>query len=116
MKFIISSLELYNVTFHNIKFIVVSDDIDWCKKHLNTTNLEYDLVFSEGNSGCQDLAILAAANHSIITSGSSFGWWGAFLARGHVTYFPGWLKTGSWYNLPFREEYYFLPWWTKVAR
>ena len=114
LNYIANAMRHYHQEFLNPKFIIVSDDISWCKDNLK--NLTYNIVFSENHSPCEDLAILASTNHSIITSGSSFGWWGAFLSSGHVTYYPRWLKTGSWYNLHFTEADYFLPQWTMLPR
>ncbi|KAK2162432.1 hypothetical protein LSH36_99g08056 [Paralvinella palmiformis] len=100
-----------NLYRHLVRFVVVSDDPDWCKRNLNITGND---LLSEGLDACDDLAILSKCNHSIITAGSSFGWWGAFLANGHVTYYPGWLKSGSWYNLKYVESDFFLPRWKRL--
>lgn len=46
---------------------------------------------STGHNPSQDLAIMTACNHSIITIGS-YGWWGAYLAGGTTVYcstYPG---------------------------
>ena len=108
------AMSLFRNTFSNIKFIVTSDEIGWCKKNLNRTL--GDIYFSEQTTPCQDLAILSRCNHSIITAGSTFGWWGAYLANGHTTYYKGWLKNGGWGPLKFVEEDVFLPRWTELQR
>jgi hypothetical protein len=57
----------------NTQFIVVSDDIEWCKKNLNISNV----VFSHGSYDF-DLCIQSRCEHHII-SNSTFSWWGAWL-------------------------------------
>jgi Glycosyl transferase family 11 len=58
----------------NENFIVVSDDISWCKKNLKLANV----VFVENTSPIIDLYIQSICVNNII-SNSSFSWWGAFL-------------------------------------
>lgn len=58
----------------NEKFIVVSDDIKWCKEHLKFKNI----IFVENSSPVIDLFIQSLCQNNII-SNSSFSWWGAFL-------------------------------------
>lgn len=70
------------------KFIVFSDDIQWCKDNLlkpvganERFGIEYE--FSEGRNELQDLSLMASCSHHIIAN-SSFSWWGAWL--GHNPY------------------------------
>lgn len=56
------------------KFIVFSDDIDWCKQ--NFIGDEYS--FSEGRKNYEDLIRMSACRSHIIAN-SSFSWWGARL-------------------------------------
>lgn len=56
------------------KFIVFSDDINWCKQHVRGNGIEY----SEGKNEFEDLSLMASCgNH--ITANSTFSWWGAWL-------------------------------------
>ena len=89
-------------------FIVVSDDIPWCKSFFSTMNRFGSFTYSEGTSMTQDLAFIRATDHCII-SNSSFSWWGAWLnespgkivtmpdpwfgprgPKGHDLYVEGW--------------------------
>jgi len=91
-------------------FIVVSDDIPWCKSFFPTMNRFGSFTYSEGTSMAQDLALIRATDHCII-SNSSFSWWGAWLnespgkivtapdpwfgprgPKGHDLYAEGWIK------------------------
>lgn len=69
-----TAMTLFNDTFQNVQFVIVSDDIEWCRKNIKTKG--FNAFFSHIEDGCKDFAILTSVNHSIITSGSSFGYWG----------------------------------------
>lgn len=61
------------------KYLVFSDDIDWCKQNINTDN--YPLCtfdYSEGKTEIADLFLMSKCSHHII-SNSSFSWWAAWL-------------------------------------
>jgi hypothetical protein len=62
-------------SFENIKFIVFSDDIGWCKE-----NFHGDFVFVEGNTDIEDLCWMSQCTHNIIAN-SSFSWWAAWLNK-----------------------------------
>ena len=61
--------------FTDVIFLVVSDDMNWCRTNLKGDDVQY---VSTGNAG-SDLAFLSLCNHSVISTGS-FGWWGAYLS------------------------------------
>jgi hypothetical protein len=54
-------------------FIVISDDISYCKEIFPN-----GVFFSDGENDFVDLCLMSLANHNII-SNSSFSWWGAYL-------------------------------------
>lgn len=64
--------------FPNSHFVIISDDIEWCKKQEIFTNCE----FWEGMDNVHDLYIMTKAEHNIIAN-SSFSWWGAWLNEKH---------------------------------
>jgi len=55
------------------KFIVFSDDVDWCRNNFNE-----DFIFTEGNTDYEDMWLMSLCDHNIIAN-SSFSWWGAWL-------------------------------------
>lgn len=61
----------------HVQFMVFSDDIHWCKGNLKTDRA---LLFSEGQTEIEDLALMTLCDHFIIPN-SSFGWWAAWLGE-----------------------------------
>ena len=57
------------------KFYVFSDDIQWCKDHLE---LPGDVTFAEGDE-LEDLALISSCESHILAN-STFSWWGAWLS------------------------------------
>jgi hypothetical protein len=58
------------------QYLIASDDIPWCKEHLNLPNA----IYLEGWKSHEQLWIMAMCHHFII-SNSSFSWWAAYLSR-----------------------------------
>jgi hypothetical protein len=58
----------------NNDFIIISDDIEWCKKNMQVENV----TFSESNSEIFDLHLMLLSDN-IIMSNSTFSWWGSWL-------------------------------------
>lgn len=70
-----------------VKFLVFSGgsrgksnkiDLDWCKKNLNGE--EY--IFNEDHQDeISDFCLINVCDHNIISPGSSFGWWAAYINK-----------------------------------
>jgi len=58
------------------KFMVVSDDLPWCKENIKYSDC--DIQFSNGSSVYSDLSIMASCSDHII-SNSTLAWWSAYL-------------------------------------
>lgn len=58
----------------NKTFLVLSDDIEWCKKHFRGNNF----IYPERENALIDLYLQSLCTHNII-SNSTFSWWGAWL-------------------------------------
>jgi glycosyltransferase involved in cell wall biosynthesis len=71
--------------FQGAKFLVFSDDIDWCKSVFKGDNF----TFVEGLDDATSLYLMSLCNHSIIAN-STFSWWGAWLNanRDKVVVYP----------------------------
>lgn len=62
---------------HDTEYLVVSDDIPWCKENLK---LNYPVTYLEGYKPEEQLWIMSMC-HMFIISNSSFSWWAAYLSR-----------------------------------
>jgi len=60
--------------FKGYKFLVFSDDIEWCKKHFKGD----EFFFMENEPDYIDLYLMSQCKHNIIAN-STFSWWGAYL-------------------------------------
>jgi hypothetical protein len=72
------------------KFLIISDDIAWCKENLS--KISDNLVFTEGNSGVEDMYLMTRCKGNIIAN-SSFSWWGAWLSNSDLIVAPS-----KWYG------------------
>ena len=82
--------EMYGKT--SIIFVIASDEIDWCKEHVNIRQRR--AIFSGNFTTAEDLALLSMCDDVIITSGT-YGWWGAYLAGGKTIYYNQYPLMGS---------------------
>jgi hypothetical protein len=64
---------LNNFTDKEYNFLIISDDIPYCKEVFPE-----GVLFSDGTNDLVDLCLMSLADHNII-SNSSFSWWGAYL-------------------------------------
>jgi galactoside 2-L-fucosyltransferase 1/2 len=75
--YFVRQMNVFRNKYQPVLFVVVSDDPKWCERELRGS----DVVVMKTESPAQDLAIMAACNHSIIDYGS-YGVWGAILSGG----------------------------------
>lgn len=68
LGYLYKAMNYFKKQFQNTVFIVCSDDMDWCKRNIQPNP---NVVFVEG-SAFDNMAVLAACNHSIISTGNSF--------------------------------------------
>lgn len=61
--------------FINHKFLIFSDDIEWCKNNFKNEN---NIIYSELKNHIQDMCAMSLCEHNIIAN-SSFSWWSAWL-------------------------------------
>ncbi len=61
-------------------FIVLSDDIEWCKKKLDLQGESIFVDWNKDDKSFRDMQIMSVCKHCIIAN-SSFSWWGAWLNR-----------------------------------
>ena len=83
--------------FNNKKFLVFSDDIEWCKSHMIGD------LYSSNINHYQDLYEMTLCSGSIIAN-SSFSWWGAYLTPKEKiiapkSWFSGGLANTNWQDI-----------------
>lgn len=88
VDYIQSAMKVFTSKYQNVQFIVVSDDMKWCRKNI------HNVIYSPFWKDIDDMALLTLCDHVIVTSGT-FGWWGAWLANGTTVYFSGFPKQNS---------------------
>jgi len=76
------SVAMKQMSFNGInKFIVCSDDLEWCKSSIVTAGTDFDVIFScLNNDEWDDFSLMASCDHHIIAN-STFSWWAAYLGR-----------------------------------
>lgn len=74
--------------FPDRKFLVFSDDIEWCKQQ----EIFKDCEFTHSTE-LEDLNLMMHCNGHIIAN-STFGWWGAWLGKGKVIAPKLWYSDG----------------------
>jgi len=82
--------------FPSETFLVISDDIEFCKEYFTKERFNRYFNFSEGNDEITDMNLLASCSGQIIAN-SSFSFWGAYLCPHpyHKVVAP---KVENWYT------------------
>ena len=104
------AMDYYRQRFPNTIFLVTSDNIEWCKVKLGSS----DVFFVEGQHEAVDLAVLSMTNHTVISVGT-FGWWAGWLAGGQVIYYRNWPTPNSEIAKQYEHSDYFLPKWRSMG-
>ncbi len=73
-------LHQFRLKIPQSKFIVVSDDINWCKRQeiFISNDIHFD---TESKNELETLSILSKCFHGSICSNSTFAWWGTWFAE-----------------------------------
>jgi len=83
-----AAMDLMRARFNlsKVRFIVVSDDSEWCHTQPHFSDSDVSIVpDSLHHPPALDVAILSSCKHVIIGQGT-FSWWAGWLSRGHVVY------------------------------
>ena len=77
--FYLEAMSYLRTKYEAVTFLVVSDDQEWCRKHLQAD----DVIVMTGHSPAVDLAIMAQCQAAIVDYGT-FSVWGGILSQGEV--------------------------------
>lgn len=71
------ALDVINKKVANPVFFIFSDDIEWCKKNINTKNKTFFIIENKTKPYI-DLYLYSQCNHAIMAN-STFSWWATWL-------------------------------------
>ncbi len=63
----------------SIRYVVFSNDINWCKQAFADHRIIDKITFIEGNTQEEDMFLMTQCQHHIIAN-SSMSWWGSYLS------------------------------------
>ena len=100
-----NAIEIAKSNYEDPHFFVFSDDIDWCKKHLNLSEKVIFIDWNTGKNSYLDLYLMTHAKCNIIAN-STFSYWGAYLNKNNpiVIYPKKWINT-DYYPQIFPENW-----------
>ena len=75
-EYYFEAVEMINNSFPDAHYFVFSDDLDWCRAHLQMDRVH----FVSGNQNFEDLILMSKCHHFIIAN-STFSWWAAWLGE-----------------------------------
>jgi len=104
------SMSYFNDCLPRVQFIVISDDMPWCRENIVGSNVVF---LEDAKTPVDALAVASQCDHAIISIGS-FGWWAAWLANG-VTIAQGNFPSGELVK-SFRCNDYYKPDWITFWR
>jgi hypothetical protein len=74
------SIAYLNDKIQSIVFIIFSDDTEWARENIKTSNKMVFVDHNKDEKAWLDMQLMSRCNHNIIAN-SSFSWWGAWLNR-----------------------------------
>ena len=77
MSYYKSAINLIEQANPDIKFMVFSDDVEFCKENFGA-DPKFEYVSEKSLTDNEELYIMSKCKHYIIAN-SSFSWWGAYL-------------------------------------
>lgn len=78
LEYYSKATSFFKKRFPDALFVVVSDDITWCRKNLTFGSETIFVEPQRNRKDYEDLVIMSRCTHNIIAN-SSFSWWGAWL-------------------------------------
>ena len=113
VSYFMKAMDYYRRKYSAVKFIVVSNEIQWVRSHAVFKGS--DTVLSSTGDAIVDLAILANCDHGVMSIGS-FGWWANFLAGGECIYYQNeFVLSHPEIKGKFKHEDYYIPHWKPLG-
>jgi len=102
-----------------VQYIVATDNLPWTKESIALDEVfrnrsDVSVVYSEGKDPGFDMALLAACD-AVIQSTGSYSWWAAWLANKTTTYYGYFPRPGSPLDTKCNRQDYFPPHWIRIG-
>lgn len=110
MGFFKKAMNYFKEKYGRVVFIIISNDMGWCRQHLRGKNIVYSRFKDPGN----DMALMTLCDNMILTYGT-FGWWGAWLSGNPAVYFWEDPKPNSKADKNRRREDFYPPQWKPMT-
>lgn len=103
LKYIENSIKnVIGINKNIVKLLICSDDIEWCKKNIQSVEGVEEICFSETSSHWEDFSIMLDSRFLII-SNSTFSWWAGYLGDHKLVIAPA-----KWYARD-KSSFEFIP-------
>lgn len=102
------AMKYYKDKYKKVLFVVATNDKTWVSENL----LGKDVYMSPLKSAAEDMALVSACNHTIISIGT-FSWWCGFFNEGETVFYKDWIQPGStiYKKSKYEERKRFPPHW-----
>lgn len=92
-KYYVNAINYIKLLFTDVKFLVFSDDVAWCKHQ----DIFQGMEFYENDNEVESMMMMASCEVGGICANSSFSWWGSYLNpnKNKTVIFPN-----KWFNDP----------------
>lgn len=101
-----------NAIKENLKLYIFSDDIEWCRKNLEVSDIPCVYIeWNKGKDSYEDMHLMSLCKCNIIAN-STFSWWGAYLNQSEtpLVICPKQYYKDSVYNKIFIDYHYPKNW------
>lgn len=93
-----NAIKVAEEKIENPRFIVFSDDVEWCKKNLG---LPKNTLYETGNDPIWEKIRLMYSCKNFIISNSTFSWWAQYLSRNEKKIV---IAPKKWRNISYKNE------------
>jgi Glycosyl transferase family 11 len=69
------------------QFMIFSDDIPWCREHIEPLLPGMAISYSEGLNDIEDLCAMASCEYHILAN-SSYSWWASYIGHSRLAIAP----------------------------
>lgn len=102
--YFINAMKIMKQKVKNAKFVIFSDDIDWCRENIKFPG---EVMFESGNDPVwEKLRLMYSCKHFIL-SNSTFSWWAQYLSKNEQKVV---IAPSRWRNTGYANDIYMDNW------